>query len=193
MADEKLGNSGLALHEDRFPGIYRGKVLDNNDPSQYGRIKVQVYPMFTDIVDSVLLPWAVPAYPIWEGSGTGIGYFAVPDVNTFVFVFFEQGDVYQPVYFAEAPTAGMGLPTDRTVNYPNRKVLKTSSGITIIVDDTARHVRVNHPTGTYVLIDTTGKVQVMAVDNIDLISTKDINITATGNVIIKGNTVQINP
>lgn len=193
MADAKLGNSGLAKHEDRFPGIYRGKVLDNNDPRQLGRIKIQVYPMFTDISDPVLLPWAVPAYSIWEGSGNGIGYFAVPDVNTFVFVFFEQGDVYQPVYFAEAPTAGMGLPTDRTTNYPNRKVLKTNSGITIIVDDTAKHVRVNHPTGTYVLIDTTGKVQVVAVDNIDLTSTKDINVTATGNVIIKGNTVQINP
>lgn len=194
MADEKLGNSGLAKHEDIFPGIYRGKVLYNNDPNQYGRIKIQVYPMFTDITDHTLLPWAVPAYPIWEGSGSGIGYFAVPDVNTFVFVFFEQGDVYQPVYFAEAPTAGMGLPTDRTVNYPNRKVLKTNSGITIFVDDTAKHIRVNHPTGTYVLIDTTGKVQVVAVDNIDLNSSQDINITATKTVTITGGiAVKINP
>jgi hypothetical protein len=158
MSDTKLGTSGLALHNDKYPLIYRGKVLSNTDPIQAGRIKIQVYPMFAGITNSVLLPWAIPANPIWDGAGAGIGHFAVPDVNSYVYVFFEQGDHYQPVYFAEAPTATLGLPSDRTVNYPNRKVVKSSSGITFIVDDTAQHVRINHPTGTYALIDTVGNI-----------------------------------
>ena len=153
-------------------------------------------------VETDLLPWAIPMYPIWEGSGDGIGYFAVPDIGTYVYVMFEQGSMYQPIYLGEASTGTKGLPAERTTNYPNRKVLKTSSGITFYVDDIAKHIKVVHPTGTYILVDTTGKVQVNAVDDVDVttlknanvLATQNVTVTATANVIITGGTsVQINP
>lgn len=147
-----VGTTNLNLHKDTFPGIYRAKVEDNNDPSQLGRIKVRIYPMLAD-VEAVLLPWAVPMYPIWEGAGTGIGFFAIPDVGTYVFVMFEQGDIYQPVYIGEAPTGTKGLPTERTTNYPNRKVWKTSSGLRFIVDDTAKQIIVQTAGGIVGTID----------------------------------------
>jgi len=81
------------------------------------------------------LPWAYPAMPLFSGSGNGFGAFAVPDIGTFVFVFFLEGDIYQPVYFAEAPTGTMGLPSERVSGYPSTKVLKTSSGVVISIDD----------------------------------------------------------
>lgn len=206
---------------EKYNGIYRGKIIDNIDPDQLGRCKIQVYPMFSEITEAEELPWVKPAMPLFEGAGTGIGSFCVPDIDTFVFCFFEEGDIYQGVYFAEAQTAGKGLPSDIVTNYPNRKVIKTSSGITFITDDTAKQVivktvggivgtiddialtvKLEHPTGTYILVDATGKVHIVAVDDINVTTTKnanvtaavDANITATGNVIITGGTsVQINP
>jgi len=178
MSDQKLGTTGLSIHNDKLPGIYRGKVLDNNDPSQYGRVKVQVYPMFEDITDPDLLPWAVPMYPIWDGSGNGTGHFAIPAVNTFVFVMFEMGDMYQPIYIGEAPTAQLGLPAERTTNYPNRKVIKSKSGITFYVDDTIDEVKLIHPTGTTITVDILGKVTVYSVTDVSVTALKNIEMYA---------------
>lgn len=174
----KLGTTGFNTTEDKFPGIYRGKVLSNTDSDMLGRIKVQAYPMFAGITDPDELPWAVPMYPIWDGAGDGIGHFAVPDVNTFVFVMFEAGDMYQPVYLGEAPTAQKGLPTERTTNYPTRKVIKSSSGITFYVDDTINEIKAIHPTGTTITVDITGKVSVYSVHNVDVTALKDIDMYA---------------
>ncbi len=131
----KLGLTVFTQHDSKFLGMYRAKVEDNSDPLQLGRIKARIYPMFADIEDVSTIPWAVPAMPVWDGSGTGTGFFAVPDEDTYVFCFFEAGDVHQPVYFAEAPTKTVGLPDSRTTNYPDRKVLRNSKGTEIYVDD----------------------------------------------------------
>jgi len=156
--DKHIGKIGLREHDTTFSGLYRAKVISNADPLNAGRIKVQAYPMFAEITDPDILPWAVPMSPIWDGAGDDIGHFAVPKVDSFVFVMFEGEDVYQPVYIGEAPTATKGLPAELTTNYPNRKVVKSTSGITFIVDDTDVHIRVNHPTGTYVLVNTDGDI-----------------------------------
>lgn len=174
-----LGKSNLKLTSTKFKGIYRGLVMSNADSSQYGRIKIKVFPMLVN-VETENLPYAAPAYPIVEGAGDGIGYFAVPDVGTHVFVFFEQGDIYQPVYFAEAPDALKGLPEARTTNYPHRKVIKTSSGIEIFIDDVDTQLRINHPTGTYILIDTDGTIT--AHSKKDVVIDADINVNIHSDV-----------
>jgi len=210
----EIGKTNFKIHTDKFPGIYRGTVMDNNDPLQYGRVKVKIYPMLAD-VETTNLPWAVPMYPIFEGAGTGAGYFAVPDIGTNVFIMFEMGDIYQPVYIGEAPDAVKGLPTDRTTNYPNRKVLKTSSGIVVYIDDTAIDLKVVHPSGSYVLIDNNGDIKITchrnaeitttantvvnAVDvdinatNVDITASGTASLTANGTVTITGSSVDINP
>jgi len=145
----------------KFEGFYRGKVLDNDDPSKLGRIKIEIYDVFEGIKSSDL-PWAVPAMPVFAGAGGGFGYFAVPEVGSFVWCFFECYDMYQPVYFAEATDGVHGLPSERTANYPSRKVIKTKSGTVIYIDDSTGDV----------VIDATG---------------------GSGDVIIKGTSVSINP
>jgi hypothetical protein len=161
---------------DSYTGFYRGKVLENSDSSQLGRLKVEVYGVL-DGLESQDLPWAVPAMPVLTGAGSGCGHFSVPAVGSYVWCFFEGADLYQPVYFAEAPDGVHGLPAERTTNYPNRRVLKTSSGITIILDDTSELVRVDHPSGSFISIDSNG----------------DIIIEGSGNTTIKGTQVSINP
>lgn len=153
---------------DCYSGFYRGIVLDNNDPSELGRIKVNIYGVF-DNIDSEYLPWAVPAMPIGSGAGVGYGNLSIPEIGTYVFCFFESNDLYQPVYFAEAPDGVHGLPSEMSTNYPYRKVFKTKNGIVIIIDDSDKEIYVNHPSGSYIKIGT------------------------NGNIEIKGTTVHINP
>jgi len=177
------GNGTFVKDSFCYDGIHRGVVVNTADPDQTGRIKVRVYGIFEDDIPVADLPWAVPAQPLFVGSGFDYGYFAVPEVDSQVFVFFEGKDVYQPVYFAEAPTKLHGQPTERTTNYPYRKVWKTKNGIVIFVDDTAKTVRLTHPTGKYIQMDEDG--------NID-ISAGDVTITG-GTITIQGTVIEMNP
>jgi hypothetical protein len=172
----------------KFPGMYRGKVLDNVDPLKYGRLKILVHGVF-DGMDTVAdienLPWAVPALPISSGAGAGYGSFSIPEIDAYVWVFFETGDVYQPVYFAEAPSGVHGNPSEAATNYPFRKIIKTKKGFTVYYDETADILKVLHPTGTIIQISADGAIV--------LNSKADVNVTGTGNVNISGATVNINP
>lgn len=155
-----MGAGSLQVKEyPDYPYCYRAKVMDNQDPEMLGRIKAQVYPMFAEL-EATDLDWARPAFPLSSGAGDGYGTFAVPAIGSFVFVFFEAGDFRQPIYFAEAPTKTKGLPSARTVNYPNRWMLVTPYGIGLQIDNTAGEIKITHPAGTTVTIDNTGKVLV---------------------------------
>ncbi len=175
-----------------YPGIYRARVLSNVDPRFLGRVRLEVYPMLIGQETAAIsgnpdegiatadLPWAVPAMSLFAGaSNDGSGAFAVPEVNSYVFVFFEAGDIYQPCYFAEAQTAGAGLPAGRLTNYPYTKIWATAGGIVITINDSTgnEEIKVLHPSGTYLQIDSNGNV----------------NISSEGSVNISGTTVNINP
>lgn len=140
-----------------YPYIYRGLVVDNNDPDKLGRVKIKIYPMFYNL-ETKFIPWSVPAQGIFAGAGADSGSFCIPSVDSFVFVFFEMGSIHQPVYFAEAQTAQKGIPIESQVNYPNRKVFKTSQGLTVFIDDSNNEINIKHPSGTSIVIDNLGKV-----------------------------------
>ena len=133
MPDKSAG--GFELHDSKFRGNYRGTVMDNNDPDQYGKVRVMIFPMLSGL-ETTDLPWAIPAMPLWDGAGDGTGSFVVPKIGSNVYCFFEEGDIYQPVYFAEAQDALRGLPTERVIDYPNTKVRKSSGGMIEVVNDT---------------------------------------------------------
>ena len=152
----------------KFDGMYRGKVLDNDDPSEFGRIKVEVFGVFDGIV-AADVPWAVPAMPLFSGAGAGFGSFTVPEIDSYVWCFFESGDHNQPVYFASATDGVHGLPAERETNYPFRRVMRTKNGIVIYIDDYVKEIKVDHPSGAYLKID------------------------GSGNIIISGNIIQLNP
>jgi type VI secretion system (T6SS) baseplate-like injector VgrG len=66
-------------------GKYRGKVENNVDPFQQGRLQVSVPAVFGD----GRLSWALPCVPY---AGSQVGFFAVPPVGANVWVEFEGGD-----------------------------------------------------------------------------------------------------
>lgn len=181
----------LQSEEFSYGGIYRAIVLDNNDPSKLGRVKVNVYGIY-DGIASTSLPWAVPMQPIGAGAGAGFGVFAVPEVDSLVFVMFEGGDVNQPIVIGSAPDGVHGLPSERISNYPSRRVLRTKAGIVVYIDDVDISIRVTHPTGKYIEINSSGSVTA-SVDDVNIEASGDVNIEASGDVVIKGSMVRVNP
>ena len=160
----------------KYYGFYRAKVVQNDEtltpsgdggspPNKWGRIKVRIYPMMasTDIPVEAL-PWAVPAYSLSEGAGIGYGCFTIPQIDSMVWIFFEDGDPMCPVYFAEAPDGTHGLPAWRTVNYPNRKGVEFKNGIRMWIDEHDDTVWLEHPSGNYFMIDVDGRITTVGKD-----------------------------
>ena len=107
---------------DRFFGNYRAIVVDDKDEFESGRIKIRVpnvHGTSEDVPDSAL-PWAIYSDPFMGGS-VDVGGLIVPDIGSKVWVFFEEGDHDQPVYFAGAPSRP-DLPEERKTGYPRTKV-----------------------------------------------------------------------
>ena len=85
----------------KFYGNYRGEVVDNIDPLESGRVKVQVFGVF-DGIPKERLPWANYTDPFMGGL-SDIGSTIIPDIGTHVWCFFEGGNHHLPVYFGGAP------------------------------------------------------------------------------------------
>ena len=148
--------------QEKFTGMYRGVVEDVADPKKVGRVRVRVFTIFDD-VEVEHLPWAIYADPMMGGSRNS-GGMIVPANGDHVWVFFENGDHMQPVYFAGAPSAphfpetgAKGMPEKRgEPEYPFNKVIETKAGHTVEIDDTEGNtrIRVKHKSGTqYIMYD----------------------------------------
>lgn len=84
-------------------GFYRGVVENNNDPTFQNKCQIRIFGLHTpDItkLSSSDLPWAEQAGSIFSGSVQGVGVNSVPLNGSWVWVFFEMGDISKPVYFA---------------------------------------------------------------------------------------------
>jgi hypothetical protein len=101
---------------ERLYGIFRGVVEDRNDPEKAGRVRVRIWGVHSDLrvkdvregIPTEELPWAEPAMGLIEGSVSGFGLWSVPLQGSHVFVFFENGHIMQPRYFATVP----GIPAE---------------------------------------------------------------------------------
>lgn len=196
-----------------FDSIYRGVVVDNNDPKQQCRCKIRVYPMFAE-VDIAAIPWAVPEDGKFDGAGPGYGSVDIPEIGAKVWVKFENGDIYQPVYGGGAKDGVSGQLVDALDGYPNIKMWKTKSGITFYVNKNANITRIIHPSGQIIEINDATLSMAMihpSGSRIDITNTNDVKLThalgstikigalgsivvdSVSTVVIRGLTVNINP
>ena len=108
----------------QFFGKYRGKVANNIDPMQLGRVQVSV----PAVLGEGSLSWAMPCAPY---GGAGVGFFAVPPVGANIWVEFEAGDSDYPIWSGCFWGAGE-VPAQPAL--PQMKVWKTD-GITLTLSD----------------------------------------------------------
>jgi uncharacterized protein involved in type VI secretion and phage assembly len=131
----------------QFFGKYRGKVENNIDPLNLGRVQISV----PAVLGEGGLSWAMPCVPY---AGSGVGFFAIPPNDANVWVEFEGGDPDYPIW------AGCFWGTGETPASPalaQKKVFKTDTG-TITLDDTpgAGGITIETRDGKKIVMNSTG-------------------------------------
>lgn len=71
----------------KYAGLYKGIVEDNEDPKKQGRLKIRVPSVHGNNKE---VPWAV--------SGTPFGIYPPYPKGTIVWVMFQGGDPHYPVF-----------------------------------------------------------------------------------------------
>jgi len=142
MSLEKIVANLVQKVDYRFYGKYRGIVVDNADPEQLGRLKLQVPSV---LGEEVVTGWAMPCVPY--GGNANQGFLFIPEVGAGVWVEFEEGDLEFPIWvgtFWSKPGGKSELPKsndtkgnerDKIQNPPTRKIIKTKKGHTIQFED----------------------------------------------------------
>ncbi|WP_289064304.1 phage baseplate assembly protein V [uncultured Zobellia sp.] len=148
----------------------RGLVLDNADPDGLGRIKVQ-FPWQKPMGTST--PWIKVSTPY---SGSGKGFYFIPEKEEEVLVGFEGGNPEKPYVLSSGYNANAKSGFDDPDN--NIKAIKTRSGHLIELNDTE------------------GEESITITDknsNKIFLNTKDssISITAPGNLSLNADTIDI--
>jgi uncharacterized protein involved in type VI secretion and phage assembly len=155
------------MNQAQFFGKYRGKVLENQDPENLGRIQVSVPYIMGD---APLAGWAMPCMPY---AGPNAGMFAVPPVEASVWIEFEGGNLNYPIWSGvywereQLPEAATG---------PLIKLLKTPKASFMIDDETgACTLETQTEAGVFKLS--------MDQDGIKLTGGEQVTITVSANTI----------
>jgi uncharacterized protein involved in type VI secretion and phage assembly len=167
----------------RHFGVYPAIVTDIVDPSRLGRIELR-FPWLGGDGASVRA-WATLCSPYADDDQ---GLEVLPSVGSQVVVAFEAGDLRRPYILGacwngrealpEAPAAsndrrlmktrsGSKLEFDDTVG-ASKVTLSMSSGHTVILDDAAQLVRVEHSNGCVVILNVAGQIQIQANSSVDI-------------------------
>lgn len=128
---------GLSERErSRHYGKYRGLVRDIADPDNQCRIKAEVPAVYGDKQS----PWAMPAVPF---AGPSHGLVLLPEVGDGVWIEFEGGDRARPIW------TGMWWAANQRPAPQGEKIrlLATSAGHQVLVDEDADEIKVVHPGG----------------------------------------------
>lgn len=148
--EQELANQ-IELSRQKHWGKYRGLVVDRNDPEQLGRLKVRVPSLLGDAETG----WAFPVAPY---AGKDLGFFFIPQVGDLVWVEFAEGELEYPLWSGcgwAKPGGQTEIPQEAQQSYPDQQVLKTKSGIVIIVNDVqgSQTITIRAQTGCEIVMD----------------------------------------
>lgn len=129
-------------------GFYRAKVVDNEDPENFGRVLVWIPDLMPDIAETEGV-WARSANnPVGgrnqENPTGGTSY--IPWKNSWVWIFFEGGNVNVPYYFGALDIEteqSKTLPEVRSgESYDKWVIFKSIAGRAIVISDDPDDARV---------------------------------------------------
>lgn len=187
-------------HPSALMNLSVGLVTDNNDPQGMGRVRVRLPFLMAEETSD----WARIAAPM---AGSKRGFMYIPEVDDEVLVGFEHGDVHRPYVLGclwngkdEPPvTPSEAVGGDGLVN---KRVIKSRSGHTIVLDDTsgAESITIVDKTGNNKIvlnssdnsmeikvdgdlkIESKGKITLKAMQGLDMNSQTDFKIAGTSGV-----------
>lgn len=84
---------------DRYPGYYRAKIVETNDPLNMYRIKFKCPELHNFDLSSEDCPWACPSF---EHGGKGTGNWTSPAIDDIVWITFEKNHPYGPIWTGHA-------------------------------------------------------------------------------------------
>jgi phage baseplate assembly protein V len=123
--------------------VYTGVVIKPRDPKRRGRVQVSL-PFFDDVK-----VWAQRAS---LATGDERGTWFVPDAGDEVLVAFENGDPRRPIVVGALWSAKQRPPESN----PERTLLRTKHGTTIVFDDGAGAVEIEDSNGNAVTLKSSG-------------------------------------
>ena len=141
------------ISERRY-GKFRGIVTNNQDPEKRGRLRLRVPAVLGDQESD----WALPCLPF--GGGTGFGLFIVPEVDSQMWVEFEEGDIDRPIWTGTFWQQPSDVPSDASRDEPTTRLFRTPSGHILQFDDEQdeERMRLYHPADAEIIIDKHGGI-----------------------------------
>lgn len=116
----------------RFYSIYRGMVMDNNDPNHMNSLQVAI-----PEVQGGIIVWALP-FGQHGGLKTGFKYLA-PEIGDTVYIMFEYGNPSKPLWTYH----GFGLEQiPEELDDPNKMGIITPNGNMVILDETSGELNI---------------------------------------------------
>lgn len=116
----------------RFYSIYRGMVVDNNDPNHMNSLQVAI-----PEIQGGIIVWALP-FGQHGGLKTGFKYLA-PEIGDTVYIMFEYGNPSKPLWTYH----GFGLEQiPEELDDPNKMGIITPNGNMVILDETSGELNI---------------------------------------------------
>jgi hypothetical protein len=132
-------------------GNYRAKVVENKDPQKFGRVLVWIPDLMPEVSDNKGI-WARPANnPLggrnMEGDSSHhyMGSSYIPAKGSWLFVFFESGNINRPYYFGALDLENTKVLPENQLgsNYQKKwTIFKSHEGRTIVISDDSDDARV---------------------------------------------------
>lgn len=200
LVDSWIGNESAEKSTQGITGVVTAIVTNNQDPQKLGRVKVK-FPCWGDAVEST---WARMVAPM---AGDAYGIFLLPEVDDEVLVVFAQGDPRCPYVMGMLWNGKRKPPLTNDDGNNHLRTIKSRSGHSITFNDepgserleitsSSGHViRLTDEGGKEkielkdksesitVVLDSAGKSLMITADEINLSSSKDINLSASQGTI----------
>lgn len=172
----------------RYYGVVEALVVDNDDPGQEGRVKVQ----FPWLDDTMVSDWCRVSQLY---AGAGYGALWTPEIRDEVLVSFIHGDLRQPIILGGLYN-GPDKPATYRAKDKDEKLLRTKAGHQMLFVDTAgaqRIVIVDKSTKHQIEISTQdGAIRITSSGGKITLSAKEIEILADDSLTVQAKSISEN-
>lgn len=164
--------------------FFKGVIEDNDDPLLYGRVRVRVMGVHTENktdVPTSTLPWATISRSLdYGGLQNGYGLSSIPQVGTWVFLFFDLGEYDKPVIIGAIAGKDNGN-FSLDSNYKTTHKIKTPANHIIEINDGTSEMKILHSNGCELLLSNEG-ITMTSSNTTNIITLNDMETNTLGTV-----------